>query len=329
MSEQYANLATSTLASGINNSVTTVNVATGEGSKFPSSGNYRIRIESEIMICTGRSGDGLTVTRGQEGSTAASHSSGLPVELVLTRQSLLNLAEYYNLTPDTFANRPSASIAGRIFIPTDTPWITKCYDTGSAWRNFYHGFELTPPPTSSWTWRNQSGGVRTDEKDSILVETNDAGTASTKRLLYRALANSSNYTIVAGFTAQPMPRFTDSQVQSNTVGLLQTSDFKSAIFAFNGPNNSVSVGGLYYINGDDSFNSFQVNSQNTAIFPSVVWFLKIVDDGTNRKWYLSFNGIDFSLLGSVSRTSFITPTSFLFGGHQYLSTVRLIHYKET
>lgn len=49
--------------------------------------NFRIRIENELMLVTGWTGSGnLTwrVTRGIEGTTAASHANGLAVYIVLT-----------------------------------------------------------------------------------------------------------------------------------------------------------------------------------------------------------------------------------------------------
>ncbi len=70
------NRAFSTLDGAINNSVTTVNVAAGEGANFPASFDYHVTVGSEIMKVTGRSTDALTVTRGAESSSAAAHSDG-------------------------------------------------------------------------------------------------------------------------------------------------------------------------------------------------------------------------------------------------------------
>jgi hypothetical protein len=75
-----------TLASGINNSVTSLSVSSA--SFFPTVGQFRILIDSEYMIVTAVSGTTLTVTRGAEGSAAASHSSGARISGVLTQGSL-------------------------------------------------------------------------------------------------------------------------------------------------------------------------------------------------------------------------------------------------
>lgn len=87
MAEQLANNAASTLSSGIDNIVTSLTVA--NGTVFPASGNFRIVIDSEIIIVGARTGNTLSsLTRGAEGTTAASHSSGAAVTHVVTKGGL-------------------------------------------------------------------------------------------------------------------------------------------------------------------------------------------------------------------------------------------------
>lgn len=84
--ELFTNGAESTLSAGINDSTTSIGVA--DGSVFPATGNFRIRIDDEILLVTARSGNTLTATRGQEGTTAASHDSAAAVKQILTAASL-------------------------------------------------------------------------------------------------------------------------------------------------------------------------------------------------------------------------------------------------
>jgi hypothetical protein len=58
-------------------------VASGEGAKFPSS-NFNITIDNEILLCTTRTGDVLTVTRAQEGTAAAIHAAAAAINLNVT-----------------------------------------------------------------------------------------------------------------------------------------------------------------------------------------------------------------------------------------------------
>ena len=78
------NRAISSLASAVSTSDTTWVMAAGEGTNFPSTGNFYITCESEIGLCTAVSGDNFTVTRAQEGTAAAVHASTSAVELRIT-----------------------------------------------------------------------------------------------------------------------------------------------------------------------------------------------------------------------------------------------------
>jgi hypothetical protein len=88
MSERFTNNASTTLNGAINNAVTSLVVTSA--ATFPTAGNFRIRIDDEIMLVTAVSGTTFTVTRAQEGTAAASHSSGATVREVLTAEVIKN-----------------------------------------------------------------------------------------------------------------------------------------------------------------------------------------------------------------------------------------------
>jgi hypothetical protein len=90
--EQFANNAASTTTGSVNNSSNPVSITVADASKFPTSGNFRILVDDEIMLVTAVSGAVFTCTRAQESTTIASHSSGAAVTHVLTSASLLKLA---------------------------------------------------------------------------------------------------------------------------------------------------------------------------------------------------------------------------------------------
>ena len=103
MTRLFANNATSTLASGINNSDNTILLATGEGARFPSptGGDHfditltqGVGLEAswEIAKCTARSGDTLTVTRAQDGTSAAAWDAGSKIEMRITKGAMDSLA---------------------------------------------------------------------------------------------------------------------------------------------------------------------------------------------------------------------------------------------
>lgn len=86
MAEKLFNDPGTTLSAGIDNSVTTIPVTSA--AVYGATGNFRIRIDSEIMLVTAISGNNLTATRGVEGTSAASHSNGAVVRFVLTSGGL-------------------------------------------------------------------------------------------------------------------------------------------------------------------------------------------------------------------------------------------------
>lgn len=82
----FANNANSTLSAPISSSDTTLELAAGSGSKFPtlSAGQvFTLTLTdaatgqiTEIMLCTSRASDSLTVERAQEGTTALAWTTG-------------------------------------------------------------------------------------------------------------------------------------------------------------------------------------------------------------------------------------------------------------
>lgn len=92
MAETLANFSSTTLNTGINNS--TLTIILDDATTFPSGGNFRIRIDDELVLIASRSTNTLTATtRGIEGTSAASHSSGVAVYGVVTRTGLETFIE--------------------------------------------------------------------------------------------------------------------------------------------------------------------------------------------------------------------------------------------
>jgi len=100
MGIKFANSAFATLAAGINSSVTSITLTTGQGARFPSLAGgdyfYATLIDTsnnlEIVKCTARSTDVLTVVRGQESTTARSFATGDRIELRVTAAGITESA---------------------------------------------------------------------------------------------------------------------------------------------------------------------------------------------------------------------------------------------
>ncbi|MCE5254850.1 MAG: hypothetical protein LLG45_11710, partial [Actinomycetia bacterium] len=128
MALKITNNATGLLASNINSSVTTLSLASSAGSLFPSLGAGEwcpvVVVDGsgnrEIMRCTGRSGDVLTVVRGQEGTSARSFNAGARVDARLTAAALAEfaLADEVNDALDLKADLDSPELTGTPTAPT-------------------------------------------------------------------------------------------------------------------------------------------------------------------------------------------------------------------
>jgi hypothetical protein len=88
--EQFANSAQSTLSNAISSAASSLQV--DNAAAFPTQGNFRILIDSELLLVTAVSGNTFTVTRAVESvagvQLAAAHGAGATVTHVLTAASL-------------------------------------------------------------------------------------------------------------------------------------------------------------------------------------------------------------------------------------------------
>ena len=85
--ERFANDVATTLAGGIDDDDTTLDVASATG--FPSQAQFRVRIDDEILLVTAGAGtSSWTIERGIEDTTPASHADGAAVTHILTAGSL-------------------------------------------------------------------------------------------------------------------------------------------------------------------------------------------------------------------------------------------------
>jgi allophanate hydrolase subunit 2 len=106
MAQLYSNNGVSSLNGGITNVATTVNLTATEGALFqaPTGGDFELitvfdgatigaSTNVEIMKVTARTGDALTVVRGQEGTAGFAFSDAAGVEATATAGSFSDLAK--------------------------------------------------------------------------------------------------------------------------------------------------------------------------------------------------------------------------------------------
>jgi hypothetical protein len=304
MTEQFTNNAITTLNGGIGSGDTFLVVASA--TLFPASPQFRIIIDSEIMLVTSVSGTTFFVTRGTENTTAAAHLSGASVEHILTAAAVKQ-AQADVVGVGTFANRPAAGLpTGSLYYTTDGP-TPFAYD-GSNWRPVIMGtLGTAPPAASSWTQVNQAGRTTAfvDYKGGIRLSATNGTTGVDIRLAYKA-APSAHWQMTAHILPANPNTVTvfGTGFRNSSTGTLVTIGLVTA-------NPSIIQKHKLTANNTGSSPTITQNSVSTP-FPSPLitllsygYWLRIKNDGTNIFFYYSIDGINFAWLDNEALATFI------------------------
>ena len=149
-------------------------------------GNFRIKIDNEIMVVTAMATNTFTVTRSEESTTAQTHASGANVIHLLTKGGLeARVANRF--VSDLYANKPTAGVKGRLFLPTDGLFME--YDDGATWHKYGPYKRLKAPPATGWNWFNQGNATATFMGSALVIEDPDSDSNATQiRSYVRPLA---------------------------------------------------------------------------------------------------------------------------------------------
>jgi hypothetical protein len=306
--EQHQNDATTTLNGSITNSDSPITVT--DGSVFPSSGNFRVMIDSEILICTARSTNSLTVSRGQDGTSAASHSSGATISMIYTAQGLSQLFQDDNAMTGYSSLTPQQGL-----------WA----DDGS-----------TILTSSDFTWQNQ-GGATISDVDGTVFMTAPTDSGRNVRIQERS-APSTPYTYIVGMQylcpgqdGDAKPGFGCGFRESSSGKLMLLTILSESFF---GPYISICV--QRYSNTSTLFTT--LNGPTPLLLMNDVAWMKMENDGTNLKWYVSTDGASWLLFFSESKTAYFSgnPDKVLWHAGNYLNSgspaatmqARLIHWSK-
>jgi len=122
---QISNFGDSVLASGISAGDTSITVTTGTGSRFPAltAGDwfYAVLVDvsanREIVKCTARTTDTLTVTRAQESTTALTFAVGSVIRCTLTKQAF---EDYMNSLSSIYGVPSQTGNGGKVLFTNGT-----------------------------------------------------------------------------------------------------------------------------------------------------------------------------------------------------------------
>jgi hypothetical protein len=312
-----------------------VSGAPTDGSAYP----YWVVVEAEgvnteeCFKVTARTGTTLTVTGAQFNTAASDHASGAVIKgSIMGKAAFEEQQQNIILTPNTYANLPAASLAGRIYYPTDSPY-GPLIDDGSNWDHFLPLFgEATPPVDGDYSWANQ-GGASVSTTNGGIILTAPAVAGQNMRVRYKS-SPAAPYVLTAAFQFQGTPAAANA-----AAGILfrQASDGKLHALHITVIDSNGSVWVRRWTD-PSTFDStdFQTDSEVAlAAFSrasSLVW-MRIEDDNTDRKFYMSGDGRNWIELYSVGRTTFLTADQIGFWAESGQTTAPaimwLLHWKET
>jgi len=299
MAEQYANFGTATLITGIGGTSTATTWTVLGSAGYPTSANFHVTIDNEILLCTASSITSGTFTmsgsRGQENTAITTHSAGAIVLHAITAGAMDQIiADGFTLT--SFAGKPAASKAGRLQTYTDVPNAAR--DNGTTLVPFGPLYQFTDPTTVSFAWRNQGSATESVNGQSLYLL---APALAGDNIKGREIAQPSRpYTI----TICIVPHMAYANFNAGGLYFTDNATGKIVNFVFNATR-TLQVN--YYTNAT-TFSSTPISAQEMLI-TTPLW-MRVTDDGTNFLFYWSSNGVNFHKFGaSLGRTAFLAAPS--------------------
>lgn len=301
--ERLVNNYQSTLNGAIDNVVTSLVVTSATG--LPSTGDFRIRINSELMLVTAISGTTLSgLTRGIEGTTAASHANGDSISAVLTSGSL-----------DRYGND---------YVPT---WgYVRPYkivnDAGTA-----------PLVASDFTWVNQEGASVVDQNGTILMTT-DLGTDGVFDLrIQQRSAPTTPYAYIAAFQVV-MPRHSSDDSCQLAFGFRESATDESTILRFGISTDQPGEIAVQNYTNSSTPGTFPRAGNAMCLIAPVIW-MRIEDTSVNLIYSVGMDGNNWIQILSQSRTVLMAggPDRIFWGAVNNENTgnttmVRLLHWSK-
>lgn len=269
--ERFSNDAETTLDGAITDVATSLTVISATA--FPTEGDFRILIESEIILVTAISGEVFTIVRARESTTGVAHASAKDVIQIVTEEGL---TEYVRESAD--------------------PWESErqAYRLVDASGDKINKASFTQVNFTNTTDIDHSSGA-------ISIENDDTpGSGNSLRLLVRT-APSTPYTIEAcmeiGIGAFAVP-----SSSSGHYGILFRESGTSKIVSVSF--RPMSAYAVWYWTNATTFSSEPAGRTAFSHFDKM--WIKIEADGTNLKYNISHNGVNYIELLDTLKDAFFT-----------------------
>lgn len=300
--EKFSNNATTNLTNPIGSGDASFDV--NAVTNFPTTGNFRIRIDDEIMLVTAVTGLTFSVTRGQETTSAVSHSAGTLVREVLTAGAVDRLRAD-TIQTGTRAARPTNEKEGILYLTNNSFYLYR--DTGSAW--VAHGtiLKLTEPIDSDFAWVNQGTATVSTTNGGVFLRGATYGAGESINIRKKTLSPTIGYQTGIGF----VPHLNPSSNGSTHCGhvLRDSASGKFIAFGIQQVNGSPATLVIKQYNSETSLNATLYDTQMN--FRETIG-LSVADNGSLRLYFIANDGFNGILVYVESRTTFITPDEYGF-----------------
>lgn len=272
---------------------------------------------------------GSTGPAGSPGSTGPAGADGLPKDIadegtLLTRRNTLNFTGAGVAATDD-GTRINVTIAGSsgggavsmtvAAFDTETTngtanpsnrnvvylrdGLYQCVWSGSAWEYYHGGFRLTRPLLSQFAWVNQGAATGT-QRSGIVITAPANGSGIQLRILKKA-APAAPYSVVTAF----LPGVFGNSANECGVLWRQSSDGKLVMLRWVTDSNAVNLSKFANENTFSADYATNMGKYEYEMFRPLVW-VKLEDDGTNRKVHFSPDGQNWVQVHAIGRTDYMT-----------------------
>lgn len=294
-----SSLQTVTLGSGYTSGSGSMTLTTGHGARLPSSGDFWLAYDNgagvvRLFKVTARSTDTLTVTPDStEGSGDGNISSGETLRWALTAAALDQLRA--DIVQTGAYSSASAAKAGSVYLPTDSLYAMR--DTGSAFAHWGPIHKVVPPDDT--TFSDITGGTPSNKSTTggaLYIDSTTATGNNSWRGRVIAIP-SAPFTLEVGL----IQHFRVEDYRNAALCLYDGTKLTTWGFATNAGNQLR----LQKWNSTSSISS-GVDYGNPAHMGE--FFLKLVDDSTDWKFYCGPSLNNMELVVTETRNTFLTAT---------------------
>jgi hypothetical protein len=195
-------------------------------------------------------------------------------------------------------------------------------------------FPFTAPNDSAFAWVNQGGATLTTANGGIFL--NGPAAATSNLRIRKKAAPATPYTITAAFLPLFPLRLSGGDVPGFGLVFRQASDGKLVcleFYLYGTGNSAPTISVDKYTDATTFVASYFTPAPAPSLLAGGVIWLRLADDGTNRKCSYSLDGQNFHEVHAVSRTDFLTADEVGFAVDAFNATygmgVLLLSWKES